>query len=413
VSIPSNNTVRDKVAPLPIKDVTAKCITKLKAVPMARAAEGFKVPPTLPSDKLIPQADESIFLKLYVTEGILKEGKFDITSTDLFPNYIGRIFEVTHQDKTQLVLVGFSNELSIDNSSSPSLPFLIYIPPNPQDNANDHRKIYPHLYSKTPDNDVPIFYKDDADYPYSWDWLYFQCFSNMYRLSYQLKKSKKPYVFAVPLVRSFSDGIGLLDNAVLLERCLVAIQKTYLDEKLGPDYILEDIQRITLASFSIGDSILSNFIQRNRETSLFRDKTEQLIILDPPFGNPKNRSPIITTIISVMRANKNKSVFLYTQDAYYIQPLIDAFLKPKGIAFDLSKDKLYFDPKDKRVCFAYLEPKLFKEGIQDPQLKGVHNTFPNLFINNAIAKNSLEFRMVDGKAEPIFSFLQWAPTSSQ
>jgi len=50
----------------------------------------------------------------------------------------------------------------------------------------------------------------------------------------------------------------------------------------------------------------------------FATRTEDLIVLDPPFGNPKNRSPIIDTIISVMRASKNKSVFLYTQDAYYI-----------------------------------------------------------------------------------------------
>ena len=410
MSIDNSRTYRDKVEPLPIRDVTAKCITQLKGVPSARAAEGFKVSPDLLADKLIPQADESFFLKLYVTEPILKDGKLDITSTDLFPNYAGRIFEATYEDKKQLVLVGFSNELDAE-TASPTLPFLLYIPPSPQDNPHDHRKIYPHLYAKTADKDVPLFYQNDAGYPYAWDWLYFQCFSNMHRLSYQLKKSNKPYVFVVPLVRSFSDGIGLLNDGALLERCLVGIQKLYLDEKKGTDnYILEDVRRIALASFSIGDSILSNFILRNRETSLFRDKTEHLIVLDPPFGNPKNRSPIIDTIISVMRASKNKSVFLYTQDAYYIQPLINTFLTPKGIAFDLSKQKIFSDPNVKNVFFAYLEPKLFKEGIQDPQLKGVHNTFPNLFINNALARNSLEFRTVDGRRQPIFSFLEWAPS---
>lgn len=72
---------------------------------------------------------------------------------------------------TQLVLVGFSNDLSIENS--PEFPFLIYIPPNPQDTPAAHRKIYPHLYKKTPDRDVPAFYKSDANYPYAWDWLIF------------------------------------------------------------------------------------------------------------------------------------------------------------------------------------------------------------------------------------------------
>jgi len=55
--------------------------------------------------------------------------------------------------------------------------------------------------------------------------------------------------------------------------------------------------------------------------------------------------------------------------------LINAFLTPLHIAFDLSKQKIFSDPKVKNVFFAYLEPKLFKEGIQDPRLKGVHNTF--------------------------------------
>lgn len=405
MSIDNSRTSRDKVEPLLIKDVTAKCITQLKSVPYARANEGFKVSLDLLTDKLIPQAEESIFLKLYITEQILKEGKLDITRTDFFPNYAGRIFEVTYEDKKQLVLVGFSNELDVE--ASPTLPFLLYIPPSPQDNPHDHRKNYPHLYAKKiADKDVPIYYQNDAGYPYAWDWLYFQFFSNMYRLSYQLKKSNKPYVFVVPMVRSFSDGIGLLNDGALLERCLVGIQKSYFDERKGTDnYTLEDVQRIALASFSIGDSILSNFILRNRETSLFRDKTEHLIVLDPPFNNPRNRSPIINTIISVMRASKNKSVFLYTQDAYYIQPLINTFLTPKGIAFDLSKQKIFSDPNIKNVFFAYLEPRLFKEGIQDRQLKGVHNTFPNLFINNALARNSLEFR----KGRPIFSFLEWAP----
>jgi len=90
----------------------------------------------------------------------------------------------------------------------------------------------------------------------------------------------------------------------------------YLNEKLGADkYVLQDVRRIALASFSIGDSILSAFILRIAKRLYFATRPKTLIVLDPPFGNPKNRSPIIDTIISVMRASKNKSVFLYTQDA--------------------------------------------------------------------------------------------------
>jgi hypothetical protein len=409
VSVDNTRTQRDKVEPLPIKDVTAKCGAILKSVPYARSLEDFKVPPSLLADRWIPQADERIFLKLYVTESILKGGALDITSTELFPNYAGRIFEVSHEGKTQLVLAGFSTEL-VMGSFSQALPFLLYIPPSPQDTPHDHRKSYSHLYANTADKDIPLYYQADAGFPFEWDWLYFQCFNNLYRLSYQLKKAAKPYVFVVPLVRSFSDGIGLLNDGTLLERCLVAIQNLYLEEKFGAgNYLLEDVRRIALASFSIGNSILSAFILRNRETSLFRDKVQDLIVLDPPFGNPKNRSPIIDTIISVMRTDKKKALFLYTQDVYYIQPVINAFLVPKRIPFDLSKQKILSDKKVKNVFFAYLEPRLFTKGIQDPKLLGVHNTFPNLFINNAIARNSFEFRTVDAGRQPIFDFLEWVP----
>ena len=67
----NSRTYRDKIEPLPIKDVTAKCIAQLKGVPFARALEGFKVPPDLLADKLIPQANESIFHNLYINEGTM------------------------------------------------------------------------------------------------------------------------------------------------------------------------------------------------------------------------------------------------------------------------------------------------------------------------------------------------------
>ncbi len=407
----SSKSRLEKIVPLQVKEVTSNCITLLKVTPSARSNEGFSVPADILSNVLIPQTDESMFLKLYVTEQILNNGKLEITSTDLFTNYSGRIFEVEQNGIKQLLLVGFSNDFDFDFGFSGSFPFLIYIPPSPQDTPEQHKKLYPTLYSKTQPNDIQLFYKDTSNYPYSWDWLYFQFFANMYRLAYQLKKANKPYVFVVPLVKSFSDGIGFLNSGATLEKCLLGIQKFYLDEKLKVDnYFLEDLQHVTFASFSIGDSILSNFILQNRENPFFRNKVKDLIILDPPFGNPNNRSPVIDSIISIMRTDAKKSVLLYTQDSYYIQPLIKNFLSPKGIPFDLSKNKIFSDPKVKNVYFAYLEPALFLKGIQDPMLKGVHNTFPNLFINNAAYRSSLTFSAVNGKLHPNYNFLSWAPS---
>ncbi len=413
----SSKSYLGKIVPLKLKEVTSNCITLLKVTPLARANEEHFVPTEILPNELIPQTHESIFLNWYVTERILNNSNIlELTKpvTDIFTNYSGRIFEVEQNGVKQLQLVGVSNDLDfdLDFTSGPlrSLPFLIYIPPSPQDTPHDHKIRHPKLYSKTKDDDIPLFNKDASNYPYTWEWLYFQLFTNMYKLAYQLKRANKPYVFVVPLVKSFSDGIGFLNSGTILEKCLLGIQKFYLDEKLKEgNYSLGDLKHITFASFSIGDSILSNFILQNRENPFFRDKVKELIILDPPFGNPNNRSPIIDSIISIMRTDANKSVFLYTQDSYYILPLIKNFLIPKGIPFDLSKNKIFADPKVKNVFFAFLEKALFKEDIQDQVLRGVHNTFPNLFINNAAYRSSLTFIVVNGKLRPHYNFLSGAP----
>lgn len=413
----SSKSYPGNIVPMQVKEVTTNCIAQLKVMPLARANEGYLVPTDTLTNQLIPQTNESIFLNWYVTERILNNSNIlELTrpSTNIFTNYSGRIFEVEENGAKQLLLVGVSIDLDFDPdfTSGPlrSLPFLIYIPPSPQDTPSDHRKLRPDLYSKTKDDDIPMFYKDTSNYPYSWDWLYFQFFLNMYKISHQLKKANKPYVFVVPLVKNFGDGIGFLNSGTLLEKCLLGIQKFYLDEKLKDgNYTLGDLKHITFASFSIGDSILSNFILQNRENPFFRDKVKDLIVLDPPYGNPNNRSPIIDSIISIMRTDANKSVFLYTQDSYYIQLLIKNVLIPKGIPFDLSKNKIFSDPKVKNVFFAYLEAAIFKADIQDRVIKSVHNTFPNLFINNAVSRSSLTFIDANGKLRPNYNFLSWAP----
>lgn len=386
------------IIPLKVKEVTATVIASLKTIPFARANEGYGVSQHIFPNKFIPQADDKIFLKLYVTHDLIKNGKLDITSTDLFPNYIGRVFEVEQNGVKQLVMVGLSNELDLDLSRDKGLPFLIYIPPSPQDTPAAHKTLFPNLYTKSLLKDIPIFYKDDSTYPYSWDWLFFQFFSNMYKLSYQLKKAERPYVYIVPLVKSFSDGLGFLNSGTIMEQCLLGIQKFYLDEQFKENgYILGDLEYVTFASFSIGNSILSNIINQNRQNPFFRNKVKDFYILDPPFGNPKNRSPIINTIVSTMQADSSKSIFLYTQDAYYIQPLIQNFLTPKKISFDLRNQKIFSDPQVKGVFFAYLEPSLFLSHIQDPLLKNVHNTFPNLFIQHAATRSRLRFLEFNGK----------------
>jgi hypothetical protein len=394
----SNKSLRG-IVPLEVKEVTRTCIAELKAIPSFRKNEGESLPANFLPDKLIPQANDTVFPHIYVTNQLIKNSRLDATRVNLFPNYVGRIFEIGQNSAKQLLLVGLSNDYDLDSGGS--FPYLIYIPPSPQDSPKAHKNRFPQLYAKTPLKDIPYRYKDDSNYPYSWDWLYFQLFMNMYKLSYQLKKADKPYVFVVPLIRSAQSGLGILNSAVVMERCLLGIQKFYLDERFKEkQYSLQDIKHITIASFSIGNSILSSFILQNRENPFFRNAVKDLIILDPPFGRLDNRSPIINNIISVMRTNNKMSIFLYTQDDYYIQPLIRDFLRPKKLSFELSKDKIFSNPLVRNVFFAYLRPYLFP----NPDPIKAHNTFPYLFINDAVARSSLSFRSSNGRLIPNYPF---------
>lgn len=398
------------VVPLPVKDVTKDCITRLKQTPFARAQEGYSVSGSLPPSLLIPQEDERTFLKIYVNQPILQDGKLSLVSTDLFPNYAGRVFEIEEQGVKQLVLVGISNELGV-NQFHPTCPFLVYIPPSPQDNAKDHRKLRPDLYARTPDADIPVFYADLTGYPYSWDWLFFQFHANMHRLSYQLKKAGAPYIFVVPQLKSYSDGLGLLASPALLERFLLGVQKFYFDEVVrDKPREVADLRHVSLAAFSVGNALLSDFLLRGRQHPFVRDAVRDLILLDPPPGNPNNRPPVVDTVMSIMRADRNKRVLLYAEDAFYVQKLVDGLLAPKGVRVDLSKQKIFSDPQVESVFFAYLEAKLFTSGVQDPLLRNAHNTFPNLFVSNSVQRSALKFRTVDSKLVPSYDFLDWAPS---
>ena len=136
----SSKSYLGKIVPLKLKEVTSNCITLLKVTPLARANEEHFVPTDILPNELIPQTHESIFLNWYVTERILNNSNIlELTKpvTDIFTNYSGRIFEVEQNGVKQLLLVGVSNDLDfdLDFTSGPlrSLPFLIYIPPSPQD----------------------------------------------------------------------------------------------------------------------------------------------------------------------------------------------------------------------------------------------------------------------------------------
>ncbi|SDC92312.1 Arylamine N-acetyltransferase [Geodermatophilus telluris] len=394
--------------PLPVVDVTPRVVDTLKAVPMARAQEGFSVSPTLLREYLVPQADDRVFRKLYVTEKLLEGNRLLIASVELFPNYQGRIFEVSVEGRTQLVMAGFSGDLGLPPVSQ-TLPFLVYVPPSPQDTPAAHRAANRPLYDRTKDPDVPVYYGDATGYPYAWDWLAFQHHINAHRLAHQLKWAKSPYVFVVPLVRSFADGMGPLGAPEVLEGVLLGLQRWYLDRQPPPERLHEDrLRHVVLASFSISTTILAAFLDRHRNSPFVRDSVTDLVVLDPPPGNPRNRSPIVDVALSVLRGDRRKRLLLYSQDRYYVDKVTAAITRA-GLTFDPARQRLFADPRLPHVVVAYIDKALFGPAIIDPVLKDVHNTFPNLFIADAARRATLHFSERDGRQFAETSFLDWAP----
>lgn len=396
--------------PLPIVDVTAKCITVLKAVPAARAEEGFRVAADLPKDFLVPQESDRVFSKLYVREGLIDaKGKLDITAIDLFANYRAYMFEVTVGGRTGLLMAAFSNDLGIPPVTA-TLPFLVYVPPSPQDTPAAHRAANRPRYDKTRDADVPTFFGDSRGYPYAWDWLQFQHHLNAHRLGHQLKYARRPYVVVVPMLRSFADGLGVLSTPEAMEGLLLALQKWHLDRTLGAERgISGPLRNVVLAGFSIGNSILATFLERSRSSPFFRDSVSDLVVLDPPPGNPRNRSPIVDTALSVLRADRNKRLLLYAQDRYYVDKVVAAITAAGG-TFNPATQRVFADPRLAHLFVAFLDKAMFGQHVIDPVLKDVHNTFPNLFFADAARRATLTFRDVNGQLVPQQSFLDWAPT---
>lgn len=397
------------IQPIPVVDVTPKAVDILKSTPLARAMEGFSVPTTLLRQYLVPQATDRVFRKLYVRDELIdKTGRLSIASDEIFANYQARIFESSYGGSTQLVMAGFSNDLGLPPITH-ALPYLVYIPPSPQDTPKAHRRGNSPLYNDTPDADIPLYYGKSDGYPYTWDWLYFQFYNNVHRIAHQLKWASRPYVFVVPLVRSFSDGLGVLGSAEVLEGVLLGIQKWYLDSRLGtsrsPD---SGLKHVVLASFSIGTAILSTFLERNRDSSFVRTAVSDLIVLDPASGNPNQPSRIMEIAFSLQRSGVKLRLLLYSQDLHYALQAAPVIAKA-GLTFNPGKQRLFVDPKLPDLVIAFLDPSVFGSNIIDPLHRDVHNTFPNLFIADGVRRSSLRFRMEDGQHVPEISFLDWVP----
>ncbi|MCB0910348.1 MAG: hypothetical protein KDB60_01870 [Propionibacteriaceae bacterium] len=398
------------VALIPVTDVTPRVVDLLKGVPFARASERFTVPRTMPREFLVPQASDRVFKGRYVENPILdKSGRLAIARDDsLFPNYQARVFEVTIDGGHHLVMAGMSSHLA-QPVFERGLPFLVYVPPSPQDNPKGHRAANRPLYDHAADADVPVYYGDASGYPYAWDWLFFQFLLNAHRLAYQLARADRPYVFVVPMVRSFQAGLGALADADVLAGVLLGIQDWYLEKNAGkaPAHRAR-LAHVAIACFSISTTIVARFLEANRNSALLRDSVTDLIVLDPPPGNPSNRSPIVGLALRMMSTHHWR-LLLYAQDQYYINETLGTIRK-SGLSFNPRQERLFGNSRLPDLRVAYLARQQFQSDVIDPVLKDVHNTFPNLFVADAVRWTTLKWSDVDGKRAPQLSFLDFQPT---
>ena len=388
---------------LALSNVTNKCISALGAVPAPRASEGFSLPSWISTftDKIVPQAES----RIYVVDDILvpTHGRVGTALDTVFPNYQVQIFQIEKTD--QLLLVAISNELEIDpiNKYPRSLPFLIYIPPSPQDTPSNHRKLFPALYGGVPDNKVPTFYKDLSGFPFSWDFLFFQFVMNIYAtgLPAQLKKADKPFVLVIPMVKSFQAGMGKLNTAATLEQCLLGIELAVFDARVhvtGGVGVLPEVEWMSFAAFSIGNEILNRFVRSNGTSRFASQKVREYILFDPPPNNPANRSTIVQTLLPLV-ATLERHILLYCEDLWYFEPLL-RLIAQKRISFNLTVEKIFKNSSLPSVFLAFLPRSFFGTDVTALITDDPHNAFAALFMKDAAQRTNLKFSAIGSQKFP-------------
>lgn len=402
---------------LTVTDVTARCLSTLTSVPAARAAEGFTLPSWLAAfpDKIIPQGEE----RIYAVDDILTPARDRIGTTvdNLFPNYVVKIFQIDRA-ASQLLLVAISNDLEIDpkNKYPRSLPFLIYLPPTPQDTVALHRQRFPGLYDGVPDSSVPVFYKDTTNFPFTWDFLYFQFLMNVMNsvlvgspaqlftlvgLPAQLKKAGQPFVLVIPMESSFQSGLGALYSADFLQGCLLGIQLSVFNDKVTvPDGVLPEIEWVTFSAFSIGNELLDKFVKSNSASSFAQQKIREYVLFDPPPNNPGNRSAIVLTLAPLV-SKLNRHVLLYGEDTWYFQPLLNV-ISQNGISFNLTTEKIFNNSALPNIFLAYLHGSDFGPDVRAIVSDDPHAVFPALFMKDAAQRSQLKFGPVGSQKYPIY-----------
>ncbi len=329
---------------------------------------------------------------LYAIDDILTPAHDRVgTALDaVFPNYQVKIFQID-KAKDQLLMVAVSNELEINpaNKYPRSLPFLVYIHPSPQDTPAQHRARFPNLYAGVPDNEIPTFYKDLTDFPFAWDFLYFQFLLNAISFCAQLKKADKPFVLVVPMVKSFQTGIGMLNSAAFLERCLLGIQLAIFNDRVKvPGGALPEVEWVSFSAFSISCEILNRFILSNGTNSFASKKIREYIIFDPPPNKPSNRSTIVQNLAPLVA--RGKHILLYGEDPWYFDPLL-RLISQKGIGFNLRAQQIFNDSSLPNLFLAFLPASDFGSDARALVADDPHNVFPALFMKDAAQRTGLRF----------------------
>lgn len=410
-------------------DVTKKCIEKLNNIPASRTNEPkvfipiitkhgvdekgnpiFDIDTSITESFSVHNFDEKTIIKpATIDRWVLNDSIYDSNNRLFFEfkkqissNYECKIFKYKTDETDELILVCYPT-IEIKNFIPDSFPFVFYIPPVPQDDPKSFRKRTGELYKDVADADLPIFYNDKEDkeaYPFKWDWLYFQFYSNIDKFVYQMPDktqiyddfksrfnlinldnynanitdgSKYPTILVIPLIKNNSGINYFLDKSSNIEKCLQTIQKKIFDAQnkkfLPLDY--PKITDVSIMAFSNGHHVLRQVMKKNKHSwASFGSFISQIISFDPDTTNRIFQDDDIKYIL------KSVKLKLFTQKKQFWGDVDIKYLNTKGKILKDGKHFFVFTPESPARTWEILSKV---SGYYD-----IHNTIPKYFFKIAL-----------------------------
>jgi len=224
----------------------------------------------------------------YIGNPAVSGNAIQVQQLSLAPDVEDVVLRVQNVSAPQTIAVSWPNAVPRTDSAGPT-PFLVYFHPTAAQNKRNGEYV-------------------QGIYPFSWDYVFFGLWRYMNYvadplignpfakgLPYQMAASGKNAVIVLPCnnggdpnnVNSGGPEVGVLRNAASMERILLEIQE-FMFRRAGV-YATPGLGRTALASFSDGNVLVTNFLERpdNRSHPFYLDTLRELYMFDAP----ANRAP--------------------------------------------------------------------------------------------------------------------------